>query len=122
MSIKSHKDLVIWKQSMLLVEKVYNETLKFPADEKYGITSQIRKSVVSVPSNIAEGAGRRNTKEFIQFLYISQGSLAELDTQLEICQKVGYINNYFDYEKDIKSIRILISRLISSLTNKQNSK
>lgn len=74
--IKSHKDLEVWKLAMALVEKVYQLTNSFPKVEQFGLTSQIRRSAVSVPSNIAEGAGRQNTKEFIQFLYISLGSLA----------------------------------------------
>jgi len=86
------------------------------------LTSQIRRSAVSIPSNIAEGAGRQNTKEFIQFLYIALGSLAELDTQLELSQKVGYISNYNEFENELKTIRIMISKLITVLKNKQNNK
>jgi len=122
MEIRSHKDLEIWKQSMNLVAKIYLVSKEFPTYEQYGLTSQIRRSAVSIPSNIAEGAGRQNTKEFIQFLYIALGSLAELDTQLELSQKVGYISNYNEFENELKTIRIMISKLITVLKNKQNNK
>jgi len=116
--IKSHKDLEVWKLAMALVEKVYQITNSFPTSEQFGLTSQIRRSAVSVPSNIAEGAGRKNTKEFIHFLYISLGSIAELDTQLEISQQIGYIKDYNVFEEKIKAIRIMLSKLIISLKNK----
>jgi len=103
---------------MNFVVKVYDVSNVFPINEQYGLTSQIRRSAVSVPSNIAEGAGRHSTKEFIQYLYISLGSLAELDTQLELCEKIGYIDNYKDFEKDIISIRVMISKLIKVLKDK----
>jgi len=122
MGIRSHKDLEIWKQSMDLVAKIYLVSKGFPTYEQYGLTSQIRRSAVSIPSNIAEGAGRQNTKEFIQFLYITLGSLAELDTQLELSQKVGYISNYKEFENELKTIRIMISKLITVLKNKQINK
>ena len=74
----NHKDLDVWKESMNLAREVYLLTQTFPKEERYGITSQIRRSAVSIPSNIAEGAARSSDKEYIQFLYISLGSLAEL--------------------------------------------
>jgi four helix bundle protein len=75
-----HKDLDVWKRSMDLVVKVYQITKLFPDTEKYGLSSQMRRAAVSIPSNIAEGAARKGDKEFIQFLYISIGSLSELET------------------------------------------
>jgi four helix bundle protein len=75
-----HKDLDVWKRSMDLVVKVYQITKLFPDTEKYGLTSQMRRAAVSIPSNITEGAARKGDKEFIQFLYISIGSLSELET------------------------------------------
>jgi len=71
---------------------VYEITKKFPADEKYALTSQIRRAAVSIPSNIAEGASRRSSKEFTQFLYVAKGSVGELDTQLELASRLGYFN------------------------------
>src|SRR5712691_7098084 len=81
---KSHRDLIVWQKAMDLVESVYAATASFPKEETYGITSQIRRAVVSVPANIAEGQGRRLTKEFLYFLANARGSLLELDTHLEI--------------------------------------
>lgn len=76
------------KQSMVLVEDIYALTKNFPSDEKYGLSSQIKRAVVSVPSNIAEGAGRKGDKEFIQFIYIAMGSLSELETQLILVNRL----------------------------------
>jgi four helix bundle protein len=81
-SLKTHKDLEVWKRSLDLVEKVYSMTRSFPKEEVYGLTLQMRRSAVSVPSNIAEGAARGSKKEFIQFLYIALGSLEEFKISL----------------------------------------
>ncbi|MEZ4484825.1 MAG: four helix bundle protein [Syntrophotaleaceae bacterium] len=82
--ISHHKDLDVWRSSMALVTEIYRLTGNFSKDEIYGLTNQIRRAAVSVPSNIAEGAARHSKKEFLQFLYVSLGSLAELETQLLI--------------------------------------
>lgn len=79
---KHYKDLIIWQRAMGLAKFVYKITLQFPAEERYGLTSQMRRAAVSVPSNIAEGQARQGTKEFLQFLSHAEGSLAELETQL----------------------------------------
>jgi len=89
--IKSFQDLQIWQRSIRLVEQIYQLTSSFPKDEKFGIVLQIRRSAVSIPSNIAEGFGRWGNKEFRHFLYISLGSSAELITQLVISSNLGYI-------------------------------
>ena len=91
--ILSYRDLDVWQNAMSLVEAVYKATADFPAEEKYGLSSQIRRCAVSIPSNIAEGFMRKSTKEYIQFLYISLGSLGELDTQLEISNRLKYMSN-----------------------------
>ena len=88
---QSHKDLIIWKKTMELVTETYQEILKFPKEEVYGLTSQIRRSAVSTPSNIAEGKGRRSSKEFRQFLTQARGSLGELETQIQIAENLGYL-------------------------------
>jgi four helix bundle protein len=85
-----HKKMDAWKLSMDLVIEIYKLTRAYPADEKLGLSQQMRRAAVSVPSNIAEGAARKSTGEFIQFLYISLGSLSELETQLEISKRLGY--------------------------------
>jgi four helix bundle protein len=90
---KHYKELLVWQKVMNLAKLVYKLTVSFPADERFGIVSQLRRAAVSIPSNIAEGQARRGTKEFLQFLSIAEGSLAELETQLllsvelQFCQK-----------------------------------
>ena len=87
--ISSFRDLLVWQKAMDLATEIYRLTRLFPADELYGLTSQLRRSSVSIPSNIAEGQGRTGTKEFLQFLSIARGSVCELQTQLEIARRVG---------------------------------
>jgi len=89
--MKTHLDLDVWKKSMDLVTKIYATTRNFPKEETYGLTSQIRRSAVSIPSNIAEGAARGSKKDFAHFLNISLGSLAELETQLIISVNLEYL-------------------------------
>ncbi|MCT3958959.1 four helix bundle protein [Elizabethkingia anophelis] len=91
--MKAHRlqDLQIWQKSILLVKEVYLLTEKLPADEKYGLVSQIKRCAVSIPSNIAEGAGRNSSKEFYQFLGIAQGSSYELETQLILLVKLNFM-------------------------------
>ncbi len=90
----THKDLDIWKQGIQLVEEVYKATAEFPKEEIYGLTNQMRRASVSVPSNISEGAARSGKKEFIKFLYVALGSLAELETQTIISEKLGYLKKH----------------------------
>jgi len=81
----------VWKRSMDLVETIYKVSTQFPKEEIYGLTSQIRRSAVSVPSNIAEGAARKSDKEFIQFISIAMGSLSEVETQYQLSVRLGFI-------------------------------
>jgi four helix bundle protein len=90
---KRHTDLVAWQKAMELVEEVYRVTKRFPKDELYGLTSQLRRSVVSVPSNIAEGHSRHGRREFMHGLSVAHGSLSEVETQLEIAFRLGYLAN-----------------------------
>lgn len=89
----NHKNLKIWQKSMDLTELIYKETAEFPQDEKYGLTSQIRRASSSIPSNIAEGSGRQGKKEFKHFLSISLGSSYEVDTQIELAKRLSLINS-----------------------------
>lgn len=89
---KPHKKLEAWKQSMDLVIEIHKATKDFPSQEIYGITNQVRRAAVSVPSNIAEGAARQTKKEFTNFLHVAQGSLSELDTQIELASRLAYID------------------------------
>ncbi|MEL7504895.1 MAG: four helix bundle protein [Cyanobacteria bacterium J06554_6] len=94
MSIRTYQDLEVWQKGMDLAERCYRLTKNFPKDERYGLTSQIRRAAVSVPANIAEGYGREYRAEFIQFLRISQGSLKELETHLLLSARVELINKH----------------------------
>ena len=89
----THKNLEIWQLGIDLVEIVYRSTQKFPKAELYGLSAQMRRSAISYPSNIAEGAARKSHREYLQFLYISLGSLAELETQVLISERIGYIQS-----------------------------
>ena len=88
--IGTHKDLEVWKKALELATHVYSLTSQFPKEELYGLTAQLRRSAVSIPSNIAEGAARHSRKEFIQFLHIASGSIAELETQLLLASRIGF--------------------------------
>ena len=90
--IKSYRDLLVWQKSKNAVKEIYLLTATFPKEEMYGLTAQIRRSAVSVPSNIAEGHARKSTKEFSHFISISLGSLAELETQIEIAFDLSFID------------------------------
>jgi four helix bundle protein len=109
----SYRDLLIWQKSMDLTKLVYQITFSFPKDEIYGLTSQIRRSAVSIPSNIAEGRGRNSNKEFIRFLQISLGSLYELQTQLELAIAFNYVNNIDTINKLSFEIEKMINSFIS---------
>ena len=90
-TLVDHRKLVAWQEAVRLVKLVYQETASFPRDEIFGLTSQIRRSAVSIPANIAEGAGRNSSRELAQFLGIASGSRAELDTHLEIATQLGLL-------------------------------
>jgi four helix bundle protein len=115
--MQTHKDLKVYNLSIELVVEVYSITKEFPKEELYGLTSQIRRSAVSVPSNIAEGAARNSKKEYIQFLYISLGSLSELETHFIISEKLSYLNSTEILTK-IETIRKMLLSLIKYLKNK----
>ncbi len=111
--MKTHKDLDVWKLSIEFVTEIYNLTKYFPKEEQFGLTNQIRRASVSIPSNIAEGAGRRSDKEFLQFLYISMGSIHEIDTQLLISLNLNYLTKS-EYEILLTKLD-QISKMISGL-------
>ncbi len=110
-----YRELIVWQKSMDLVVSVYKTIDSLPNIEKFALSDQIRRCSVSIPSNIAEGAGRNHTKEFIQFLYISLGSLYELQTQLEISKRVGYISNIVELNKKTLEIEKMLNALITSM-------
>ena len=104
----NHKNLTVWSKSIELAEEIYKITKEFPKEELYGIVSQIRRSAVSISANIAEGAARNSNKEYIQFLYIALGSLSELETELIISNRVGYLKNELIFKKLIEIKKLLL--------------
>jgi len=90
---QGYRDLVVWQKGLMLAKEIYLLTKRLPADEKFGLVSQMRRAAVSVPSNIAEGQARHTTGEFIQFISHAEGSVAELDTQITLCQKLNLLNS-----------------------------
>jgi len=115
-----YKELIVWQKSIELVKDIYELCKFFPKEELYSLVDQIKRSVISIPSNIAEGSGRNTAKEFIQFLYISLGSACELETQLIISKEIGYVSKIEQYLKDINEIQKMLHGLINSL--KKNNK
>ncbi len=115
MGARNYRDLIAWQKAMDLVEGAYRVTQGFPKEELYALTNQIRRSAVSVPSNIAEGEGRYNDNEFIQFLRIAHGSLRELETQLMIGQRLKYILE--DALAALMELSGEVGRLIMGLIN-----
>ncbi len=106
------RDLIIWQDSIKLVKDVYNLVKGFPKEEIFGLTSQIKRAVVSIPSNIAEGKGRQTKKEFVNYLHISLGSLYELKTQLIIAKELKFIEDFNEIEKNIEKLEKMINSLI----------
>lgn len=116
--VKNHKDLEVWKQSIDLVDAVYRVTKAFPPEELYGLVSQMRRAAVSVPSNIAEGAARASKKEFTQFLYMALGSVTELETQIMISKRLGYVDQESDLLRQTEIAHKLLLGLIKYLKKK----
>lgn len=114
--IKDFKDLIVWHKAMELVEEVYLLVKKLPKEELFALSDQIRRSAISIPSNIAEGQGRNSSKEFVHFLAVAKGSKAELETQLLLCVKVNYLTN-----ADIETAISLIQEVGKMLNALQKS-
>lgn len=113
--IRGHRNLVAWQEAMQLVEMRYRESARFPRSEMLALTSQIRRAAVSVPSNIAEGAARNSSRELLQFVGIASGSLAEVETQLEVAVRLGYIRAAAESLKQSSKVGKLIVGLRRSL-------
>jgi four helix bundle protein len=114
--IRSYRDLIVWQKSMKLVSEIYICSKEFPSDERFGLTSQMRRSAVSIPSNIAEGYGRNSTGDYKRFLQIAVGSLFELQTQIEIAFQLNYVNE--DKYKSVFMICTEIDKMLYSLIQK----
>ena len=118
MEVLDYKELIVWQKSMDLVSEVYKLVRKLPKEETYALSDQIRRSAISIPSNIAEGNARDSTKEYAYFLSVARGSIAELETQLFLCERIGYLES-----SDLKITFDLITEIRKMLTKiKQNLK
>jgi four helix bundle protein len=115
-----HKKLDVWKKAMDLVEEIYRVSKEFPANEQYGLTNQIRRAAVSIPSNIAEGSGRKSDKELLQYLSVALGSLAEAETQLLIAERLEYKSDIKRTLNLITEVRKLILGYRNFIMNKSN--
>ena len=117
MGVVDYKELIIWQKSMDLVSEVYKLVKKLPREENYALSDQIRRASVSIPSNIAEGNSRDSTKEYGYFLSIARGSIAELETQLLLCERIGYLDSD-DLKKSfdlILEVRKMLTKIKQSL-------
>ena len=119
--MKTFRELIVWQKSMRLVTLIYEVTKEFPREENFGLTSQMRRSAVSIPSNISEGYGRDGLKDYIRFLNIAMSSLFELQTQLEISLNLKYVSqkNYNDLFESSREIERMLSSFIRSLKSKK---
>lgn len=118
MTGRPHRRLILWQKAMDFVVETYKVAARFPSAEKFGIASQIQRAAVSIPSNIAEGAARKSRREYLQFLYIARGSISELDTQLEIALRLGYMDEqcYASAQERLEELSRMLSALITALS------
>jgi four helix bundle protein len=116
--MRGRRDLLVWQESIALVKDIHAVTKNLPDDEKFGLTSQMRRAAVSVPSNIAEGAGRASQREMAQFLVIARGSLSELETQLLIAKELKYLGETSKPEAKMQSIFRMLGGLLSNVKKK----
>jgi len=121
--MKDYKELQVWQKAVALVTEVYVMTRGFPADERFGLTAQIRRAVTSVPANTAEGWGRGTTKEYVQFLIVARGSLLELETHLIVSRNLGYLKqpDLETAQRNVGQIGKMLNSLIQSLRSRQSS-
>jgi four helix bundle protein len=121
--VKHYKELNVWQKAMEVVNDIYKLTASFPKDEVYGLTSQIRRAAVSIPSNIAEGAARDTTKDFLRFISITQGSLAELETQILIANNQDFVSegDIFPLVRKMSDIGKMLNGLQKSLNDKSQA-
>ncbi len=119
--IRPHRKLDVWKKSLQFAKKVYLITSKYPSAEIYGLVSQMRRAIISIPSNLAEGAARKSKKEFLQFLNIAQGSISELDTQIELSMMLNYISKdeYIELMEELRTISKMLFGLSRSLRSEK---
>jgi len=121
--LKSYKELKVWEKAYQVCLDLSQITRNFPQEEKYGLTSQIRRAAISIPSNIAEGYGRKTTGEYIQALYVAYGSLCELEIQILLAVGLGYLSSEKNtvFQKEIGDVERMLKGLIKSLRNKHSN-
>jgi len=119
--LKNYKELKVWQKSYQLCLRIYRATDVFPKSERFGLTSQMRRSALSIPSNVAEGYGRKTTPEYVRSLYIAYGSTCELETQLLLSGDLGYLDkeSLSGLQRDIREVERMMKALIQSLENKR---
>ena len=115
MAVLDYRELEVWQKAMDLVKMVYRHTAGFPREEMFGLTNQLRRASVSIPSNVAEGQGRRTTKEFLYHLSVARGSILEVQTQVEIARRLLYLTE--DQGKELDQQIIMVIRLLNGLMN-----
>jgi len=121
LGMKTHKDLLVWQKAIDFVTEIYKFTSDFPSHEMYGLTSQLRRASISIPSNIAEGAARNSDKEFVRFLYIARASASEAETQLIISENLGYLpTNTSTLKEGLLSISKMLTALIHKINKRIN--
>ncbi|MCZ8353624.1 MAG: four helix bundle protein [Cyclobacteriaceae bacterium] len=122
-NIITYQDLDVWQQNRILVKMVYQHSQVFPKEEQFGLTQQIRKSAISIPSNIAEGCGRNHTKDSLQFFYIARGSIYELETQLILANDLNYLkeDSYDLLKEQIIRCKKLLNGFINYFSNQSNN-
>lgn len=120
MTISTYRDLIVWQKAVSFVTRIYEVTRGYPDDERFGLTSQIRRCSVSIPSNIAEGYGRHATNDYIRFLRIASGSLCEVQTQLLISRNLNFINaeTYAELDEATREIERMLTSMIRKLNQK----
>ena len=121
-TIRTFRDLLVWQKAMILVTDVYRASSSFPREEQYGLTSQLRRCAVSIPSNIAEGFGRDSTNDYLRFLSIANGSLYESQTQLEIARNLDFLNEqqFTQLLEQAREIERMLSSLIRRLKEQRD--
>lgn len=120
MAVQSYEDLEVWQKAMDVVTLVYRFTKNFPREELYGLSSQLRRAAVSIPSNIAEGQGRRSTKEFLNHLSMARGSLLEVETQTEITLRLNYLKQ--EHKAEVKALTGTEGRMLNGLIRSLETK
>lgn len=120
--LNSHKELIVWQKAITLVKEIYRLTDNFPKNESYGLSSQMQRAAVSIPSNISEGYSRKNTKEYLQFLRIAYGSATELETQLTIAEDLYKNINYKSAASLLEEVLKMLNTIISKIKINLNPK